>query len=97
MNKYNPPEKIEFILDEFLSERGYLSVCKEYDVISQWASIVGEKIASISECGRIDNGVLYVKVYSASWRNEIVYLKKEIIEKIELLTGCTIIKEIIFY
>jgi predicted nucleic acid-binding Zn ribbon protein len=97
MSIWESPEKLGSIIDSILSERGYSTICKEYDVVSKWKDIVGEKIASVTECTRTENGKLYVKVSSSSWRNEIVYLKAEILKKVKKETGCSTIYDIVFY
>jgi predicted nucleic acid-binding Zn ribbon protein len=91
------PEKIDSILGSILNERGYLTICKEYDVMSQWKSIVGEKVATVTQCERVENNVLYVRVISAVWRQEIVYLKKLILKNISEKTNCTSIKDIVVF
>lgn len=97
MTNSHYPEKIDSILDGILQERGYRSIVKEYDVISQWKIIVGDKVASVTQCDRIENGILYVRVMSSSWRQEIVYLKKVILKKIVDNTDCRSIKDIIVF
>lgn len=97
MKPLRSPEKIGGLIDSILSEKGYLTACKEWDVVAKWNQIVGEKIASVTECTQMENGRLYVKVFSSSWRNEIVYLKDEIIKKIKKDTDCTSLIDIIFY
>jgi len=97
MSKNKYPEKIDSILGSFLQERGYLSICKEYDVIAQWKEIVGEKVAKVTQCERVENGVLYVRVTSSVWRNEIVYCKNYILNSIQKNTGCTTIKDIVVF
>ena len=96
MSIRNSPEKLGSILGDILSERGYNTMCKEYEVISKWVEIVGERISEVTECSRIEDGVLYVKVSSAPWRQEMVYLKQEILKQIKSRTGCDTIKDIIF-
>jgi predicted nucleic acid-binding Zn ribbon protein len=97
MTKKHYPEKIDSILGTFLQERGYLSICKEYDVISQWKEIVGEKVAKVTQCDKVENGTLYVRVTTAAWRNEIVYCKNFILDSIKKNTGCTSIKDIVVF
>ncbi len=97
MKKRKEPEKISAILGSFLQDKGYASICKEYEVVAQWGSIAGERIANETECTRAENGKLYVKVFSASWRQELVYLKEQLLDSIRQKTGCTSIKEINFY
>lgn len=96
MSIWKPPEKIDSILSDILSERGYLTICKEYDVVSRWKEVVGERISSVTECIRVENGILYVKVFSAAWRQEIVFLKKQILTQIKNTTNCTTITDIVF-
>ena len=95
--KKKEPEKIGNVLDLFLRERGYATICKEYDAVSRWKQIAGEKIANETECTGIENGKLFVKVSSASWRQELVYMKEHLIKSINRETGCNTILDIIFY
>jgi hypothetical protein len=91
------PEKIDGLINSFLSDRGYSSVCKEYDIIQKWGDIVGNKVASNSECLKVDNGILYVSVISSSWRQEMTFLKTEILRKIKTNFNCQSIEDIIFF
>ena len=95
--KKGKPEKIGNVLESFLQERGYAAICKEYDAVARWKQIAGEKIANETECTGVENGKLFVKVSCASWRHELVYMKKHLIESISRETGCDTIKDIIFY
>jgi predicted nucleic acid-binding Zn ribbon protein len=90
------PEKLNSILNSFLSSKGYLSSCKEFSVITQWKEIVGESVASVSYCENVENGILYVKVSSASWRQELSFLKRDILSKIGAVTDCHSITDIVF-
>ena len=91
------PEKIDSILTKVLSKKGYLNACREADVVTNWSIIVGEKFASHAQCTRVDNGTLYVKVPSSSWRNEISFLKETILKAIKEKTDCRSINNVVFY
>lgn len=91
------PEPVGIILDQVLSERGYLTVCREYGIVRKWPAIAPEKLAAVSTCERIDQGILYVRVSSAAWRQEAVYLKEKILHRIQHEEGCPTIKDIVFY
>ena len=97
VSRQSSPEKIGTIVESVLSERGYLNICKELSVLRAWPSIVGEALRDIAECTRVDQGVLYVRVASAPWRQEIVFMKQQLLVKIHRETGCTTIKDIVFY
>jgi predicted nucleic acid-binding Zn ribbon protein len=91
------PETIGSIVNAILAERGYLAPVREWGVVSAWPWIVGEKLASVTECSRVENGVLFVRVASSSWRQEISYVKKHILDSIRRETPCTSIGDIVFF
>lgn len=95
--KRSEPSKVGAILQSILQERGYSTICKEYEVVAKWREIVGERVGAVTDCTRTENGILYVKVDSAPWRQELAYLKESLIRSIHKETGCTSIKDIIFY
>ena len=64
------PEKLRDILRGVLSNRGYLSACREAQVEQKWVQIVGERVAGVTECLDIRDGVLYIRVPSSAWRQE---------------------------
>lgn len=69
---------------------------KQYEVLEIWDAAVGEQIAKATKPEKIDRGVLTVRVEKSVWRNELSYMKKEIIEKLNMLMQEEIVKEIIF-
>jgi hypothetical protein len=93
----NKPEQIGDIVEAVLSERGYLTPCRELDVVRRWPDIVGVKLASVTECSRVESGVLFVRVASSPWRQEISYVKQHILDSIKKETPCTSIRDIVFF
>jgi predicted nucleic acid-binding Zn ribbon protein len=91
------PERIGTVVETLLSERGLLVQCKELGVVQAWASLVGDQLAHVTECTRVDRGTLFVRVTSAAWRQEISFMKQLLLSKIRMETGCTTIKDIVFY
>jgi predicted nucleic acid-binding Zn ribbon protein len=90
------PQTIGSVLETMLAQRGLLSVCRDHEALRKWPQFMGAKIASVSECDRVENGVLYVRVASAPWRQELSYLKPEIIKKINTQVNGASIHDIIF-
>jgi predicted nucleic acid-binding Zn ribbon protein len=88
------PERIGSIVEHLLADHGYLAICREQDVARKWAELVGERIAEATECTRVERGKVYVHVRSASWRNELVYLKQMLLAR--LRSECSTISDIIF-
>jgi predicted nucleic acid-binding Zn ribbon protein len=97
VKKARTPETIGSIISSVLGERGYLSPCRELEGMRQWPDLVGEKVASVSECTRVDNGVLFVRIASSSWRHEVSYIKKQILDTIKKETPCNTIRDIVFF
>lgn len=50
---------------------------------AEWTSIVGPRIAGRTRVGKLQKGILTVKVASSSWSNELSFLKGQLIEKLK--------------
>jgi|WetSurMetagenome_2_1015567.scaffolds.fasta_scaffold120248_2 hypothetical protein len=95
--KTEGPQRIGKIVEEVLSENGYLTSCKEYSILLKWKSIVEKGLAKASTCERVENGIVYVKIFSGPWRQEAAYQKEKLLKKIQTEFGCPTIKDIVFY
>ncbi|MDR0331258.1 MAG: DUF721 domain-containing protein [Chitinispirillales bacterium] len=91
------PSSIGDVLGPFLKDKGYDTVCKEWEVVANWDQIVSGRIAEVTECERVEDGALYVRVASAPWRQELSHLKEPIKAAIARVTGCDSIRDIVFY
>ena len=91
------PVKIGTVIKDFLSKTGYLNFCREFSIIQKWSSIVDNGLAKTSTCERVENGIVYVKVSSSSWRQEAIFHKEDLIQRIKNKCDCTNIKDIVFY
>ncbi len=49
----------------------------------QWKSIVGEKIFRATEIIKIENKKIFIKCKNPTWKQELQFQKKEIINKIQ--------------
>ena len=79
-----------------LQELGLGKRLKQYEVLESWPKIVGGQIAKVASAERIEAGKLFVCVSRAPWRNELVFLKNELITKINKALKQEIVKDIIF-
>ena len=84
------------VLEQILKNYGLELKLKESEALNIWNDIAGKKISRITEPLKIQDGRLFIRVSSPSWRNELVLLKPKIIEKMNERIGSKIIKEIIF-
>ena len=47
-----------------------------------WTSAVGESIARRSEATLFERGVLHVTVESPTWKNELVFIEKDVVARV---------------
>lgn len=50
---------------------------------AEWTHIVGPRIAGRTRVGRLQRGVLTVKVASSAWSNELSFLKRQLVAKLQ--------------
>ena len=89
-------KSLQQALSELLESLGIESKVKRYQVLEQWPSFVGERVAEVSRPERLTGGLLFVKVKNSVWRNELLYLKAELIQKINGALGEEIVEDIRF-
>jgi len=87
-------ESLADILYPALTKHGMLWELKELQAILLWGKVVGTKIAKKTKPQRIENGVLFVKVKGAAWRQELVFHKQELIKKLNKELGEQVVKDL---
>jgi predicted nucleic acid-binding Zn ribbon protein len=97
MKKASEPSSLGDILGTFFKDKGYDVGLKEWEVVERWAAVVGPRVAEVTVCEKAEGGVLYIKVKSAAWRQDLTYMKDDIKESIIRNIGCGTIKDIVFY
>ena len=68
---------------------------EEMEVIAQWPDVVGRQIASHTHAVSCEGGKLFVEVDSASWRQELFYMKVDILKRLNHGAGQEIVQDII--
>ncbi len=92
--KASEPQELGPLLKAMLESLGLNKKIRQYSVIDEWPALVGDRIAGVTEPYRVDGGVLYVRVRTAEWRNELSMRKPEILKKIN--RNGEIIQDILF-
>ncbi|MBI1808119.1 MAG: DUF721 domain-containing protein [Ignavibacteria bacterium] len=90
------PKPISSAIANTFQQLGIGVKVRQYEMLDRWPSIVGEQIATIATAERIRDGKLFVRVNHPTWRNELVFLKKELVRKINSTMNQEIVKDIIF-
>ena len=69
-------------IEELLSLKGLNKAKEQGNIELVWKKAVGKTIYENTTIKNIKNKVLTIKVKNSVWRNELVFQKKEIIQKL---------------
>ena len=87
-------EQLKNVLKKTIENSGFKNAILQENAVSVWSDVVGKNISKISKATSVDKGVLFIKVESATWKQELYMQKNEIINKINKKIGSKAIKEI---
>ena len=90
------PEQIGKILTKSLRNLRIDRRIKEQSIVLNWKQVVGERIASQANPVKVRDSILFVSVENASWRNELFFMKRKIMEQLNQSVKANVIKDIVF-
>jgi len=90
------PKQINNVISSVIQQLGLGPKIKQHELLDAWPRIVGDQIAKVTTATSIVNGKLVVRVKYATWRNELIFLKRGIISKINKEMNQEFIKDILF-
>ena len=82
-------------LDKMLKKMKIAKTVHQWEAVTLWQSTVGKTIANHTRAEKVAFGKLYISVDSPSWRNELLFHKNELLEKINSKLKGVKIKEIV--
>lgn len=95
--KNSEPEKIGNFLESVLEKSGLARQISRNGVLDRWSLVVGNKVAEVTEAKAVQGSTLFVEVRSSIWLNELSFMKKTLLVKINQgLTEKARIDRIIF-
>jgi len=83
-------------LQDGLERQGMVRRIREQEVLQRWNELVGTAIANHSHPTRLRNGILWIEVRDAAWRQELTMMRTGLVEKINSALGASVVKEIRF-
>ena len=89
-------QSLKIAIDSMLRKFGIDNAIAQNNALNIWNEIVGNTVAKNTEPDRVEHGVIIVKVSSPTWRQELYFQKKEIIQKINNKIGKNVIRDIRF-
>jgi hypothetical protein len=94
--QFNKLQPIGEVLFSVLKKRGMAVKIEENALFKLWSKAVGPQIALKTKPDCLRNGTLFVKTVSPVWVQQLHFIKEEIREKINQLSGKDAVKEIRF-
>ena len=89
-------KSINTIINGFLKNSGLSSGVNQQKAIDVWNDVVGKSIAENTEVLSVEHGVLFIRVSSSSWSQELQLKKKEILLKVNNKIGNKTITDLRF-
>jgi predicted nucleic acid-binding Zn ribbon protein len=90
------PYKLGGMVSNLLKGLHLETKAKEQTCILAWDEVVGEHVAKVTQPDFVRDGVMFVVIKNSVWANELQFLKKDLISKLNGHAGSVVIKEIIF-
>ena len=94
--KSGTPEPIESILERVSTSLGLEMKVKQYQIWEVWDSVVGEAIARQARPQQVRNMILWIAVSSSTWMQQLEFMKKQIVNRLNEHIGEVVIKDIRF-
>ncbi len=85
---------LEQAIKSLIKDLGIETQLLENQVLNIWSIVVGKRISEISKAEKVENKILFIKVLNSSWRNELLYHKRNIIDKLNKKIGKKVVDDI---
>jgi hypothetical protein len=90
------PQRVGSILEKTLKNMSLDRKLKEHEVWNVWNTIVGEHVSRHAQPEFMNNKILFVKVSSSPWMQQLCYMAKGIVQALNKRLGAPIVEEIRF-
>lgn len=91
------PRKLDDIVLEMCGVLGLDEAYEQHRIMNVWNTVVGDTITRVSRVRHCKDGVLYVTVFNASWRQELRFRKRHVLSALNKELGSDIVRDIVFY
>ncbi len=81
------PTPVAELVDRVLSGYHIAEDVRQRRIVTEWSNIVGHRLANRTQPGRVQEGVLDVRVCNSSWLHQISFLADEIVARINNTVG----------
>ncbi len=88
------PALLGALVQEQIEKLGLGKKIKERQAVLVYKEVVGKEIAAASEALDIRGGKLFVKVHTPGWKEELLFTRHIIAEKINAKLGAEVVKQV---
>ena len=90
----NDEKPLKQLIDKMLRSYGLGDKLDEMSPVKSWEELVGKMIANHTKDIYFNKGVLYVQLDSSTLRQELSYVKSDLIQKLNDKAGKVMVKDI---
>jgi len=90
------PKPIKVVLTDYLQGSNFKEINATISIGTIWINIVGKAIAKNTEIQSFKNGKITVKTSNPIWRNELIFQKEDLLNRLKKEEPGLNIKEIEF-
>lgn len=95
--KKSQPTSIADVMAQVLAQKGMTERVAQVGAMDDWAAAVGAQIASVTEPLSVTaDGVLWVRVTTAAWMNELSLLAPTLLQRLNAAPGRQPVKQLRF-
>ena len=87
---------IKEILSDYLKGSDYKEINETININKSWIKIVGKTISKNTEITNLKNGKITIKTSNPIWRNELIFQKEDLLNRLKKEEPALNIKEIDF-
>ncbi len=90
------PKSIKTIMSDYFKGTNLKEINQAINISTVWKNIVGNTIAKNTEIQKFKNGKITVKTSNPIWRNELIFQKEDLLNRLKKEEPELNIKEIEF-
>ncbi len=90
------PQRVGSILEKTLKDMSLDWKLKQHEVWNVWNDVVGEHVSRHAQPEFMKGGILFVRVSSSPWMQQLHYMASGIIEALNACVGLPVVEEIRF-
>jgi len=94
--KRTDPKLIADVIGDFMQQEDIETSMLEHRALQHWGDVVGPGANRLTTERYVDNGIITVKIASASLKNDLMLTRSSIIAQLNQFAGKPVIREIIF-